>query len=62
MPTWEIIQTFYNADDAEKRIGKEGSKCTKHDTAITMLNFRQIERTILRLLSKLKETLLEQTQ
>ncbi|RMZ98129.1 hypothetical protein BpHYR1_011678 [Brachionus plicatilis] len=22
MPTWEIIQTFYNADDAEKSIEK----------------------------------------
>ncbi|RNA35180.1 hypothetical protein BpHYR1_023985 [Brachionus plicatilis] len=39
MPTWEIIHTFDKADDAEKSIGKEGSKCTKYDTAATMLNF-----------------------
>ncbi|RNA15130.1 nose resistant to fluoxetine 6-like, partial [Brachionus plicatilis] len=32
IPIWEIIQTFDSADDAEKSIGKEWSKCTKYDT------------------------------
>ncbi|RNA07267.1 hypothetical protein BpHYR1_041335 [Brachionus plicatilis] len=32
IPIWEIIQTFECADEAEKSIGKEWSKCTKYVT------------------------------
>ncbi|RNA29004.1 hypothetical protein BpHYR1_002611 [Brachionus plicatilis] len=42
MSIWKIIQTFDNAYDAEKSIGKEGSKCAKYDTAITISIKRDI--------------------